>query len=207
MVFTICLAAFAITTLSLAYFIRHSDRVPNRDFQVDWNRFLKHMSNFDLCVLPENTTRLVEDETNENVGNVSIAVTASLRLVQQLSSLPHNITSVAGVLPVGEWSAMCKTGGDVPALNISLTLPQNLSQPDDVCVTFVGPRSLLPVVSAPPTCTVPSISQGSLGRLIGRSRDAEVLGERDDDDWCRSGTVMRMVYQSKSTFNSITHRE
>ena len=59
------------------------------------------MSNFDLCVLPENTTRSVEDETNENVGNVSIAVTASLSLVQQLSSLPHNITSVAGVLPVG----------------------------------------------------------------------------------------------------------
>ena len=97
---------------------------------------------------------------------------------------------------VVEWSAMCKNGVDTPALNISLTLPQNLSQADDVCVTFVGPRSLLPVVSAPPTCTVSSIPQGSLGRLIGRSRDAEVLGEREDDDWCRSGTVMRMVYRS-----------
>ncbi|PSN49789.1 Transmembrane protein 248 [Blattella germanica] len=197
MVFTLCLTAFALTTLSLAYFIRHSDRVPNTDFHVDWNRFLKHLSNIDLCVLPENITRPSDDELNDNIGNVSIAVKASLSLVQQLSTLPHNITSVAGVLPVGEWSPMCKTDGEISALNVSLTLPQNLSQADDVCVTFVGPRSLLPIVNDPPKCTPLVIpQQGSLGRLIGRSRDAEVLGEREDDDWCKSGTVMRMVYRS-----------
>lgn len=80
---------------------------------------------------------------------------------------------------------------------MSLTLPQNLSQADDVCVTFVGPRSLLPVVSTPPACTPSAaLQQGISGRIVGRSRDTEVLGERECDDWCKGGTVMRMVYRS-----------
>jgi hypothetical protein len=95
---------------------------------------------------------------------------------------------------------MCKPEspvGEGTLLNVSFTLPQNLSQADDVCVTFVGPRSVLPVVSAPPPCT-PSLAtqQGFTGRLMGQSRDSEVLGEREDDDWCKGGTVMRMAYRS-----------
>lgn len=96
---------------------------------------------------------------------------------------------------------MCETEslvGEGTVLNMSLVLPQNLSQADDVCVTFVGPRSVLPVVSAsPPVCT-PALApqQGFTGRLMCRSRDIEVLGEREDDDWCKDGTVLRMVYHS-----------
>jgi hypothetical protein len=95
---------------------------------------------------------------------------------------------------------MCKTEspvGEGAGLNMSLILPQNLSQTDDVCVTFVGPRSVLPVVSTPPACT-PSLTpqQGFTGRLMGQSRESEVLGEREDDDWCKGGTVLRMVYHS-----------
>jgi hypothetical protein len=94
---------------------------------------------------------------------------------------------------------MCKTEplvAEGATLNVSLTLPQNLSQVD-VCVTFVGPRSLLPMVSTPPACTpLPAPQQGFSGRIVGRSRDAEVLGEREDDDWCKSGTVMRIAYRS-----------
>ncbi|XP_021921685.1 transmembrane protein 248-like [Zootermopsis nevadensis] len=201
-VFTICLSVFSLTTVSLAYFIRYSGKIPNQDFHVDWNRFLKHLSSYELCALPDttsNSTRTVDEEQNDSVGNVSITVTASLSLVQQLSPLQHNITTVAGFLPLGAWSSMCKTEslvGEGAALNMSLTLPQNLSQADDVCVTFVGPRSLLPVVSTSPACTPVAPQQGLLGRMLGRSRDAEVLGERDDDDWCKGGTVMRLVYRS-----------
>lgn len=95
---------------------------------------------------------------------------------------------------------MCKTEslmGEGTVLNMSLILPQNLSQADDVCVTFVGPRSVLPVVNAPPACT-PSLTpqQGFTGRLTGHRRDSEALGEREDDDWCKGGTVLRMVYHS-----------
>lgn len=95
---------------------------------------------------------------------------------------------------------MCKTESLVAegtVLNVSLVLPQNLSQADDVCVTFVGPRSVLPVVSAQPACTpLLTPQQGFTGRLMGQSRDSEVLGEREDDDWCKGGTVMRMAYRS-----------
>ena len=95
---------------------------------------------------------------------------------------------------------MCKTEslvGEETLLNMSLILPQNLSQADDVCVTFVGPRSVLPVVSAPPACTtLLAPQQGFTGKLMSQSRDSEVLGEREDDDWCKGGTVMRMAYRS-----------
>jgi hypothetical protein len=95
---------------------------------------------------------------------------------------------------------MCKTEsvvGEGTVLNMSLILPQNLSQTDDVCVTFIGPRSVLPVVTAPPACT-PSLAppQGLTGKLMCQSRDSEVLGEREDDDWCKGGTVLRMLYHS-----------
>lgn len=201
-IFTLCLTAFALTTLSLAYFIRNSERIPNTDVRVDWNSFLKHLSSYNLCVLPDaagNSSRSVDEEQSD-FGNVSIVVTASLSLVQQLNSLPHNITTVTGVLPLGAWSHMCKTEslvGEGTLLNMSLILPQNLSQADDVCVTFVGPRSVLPVVSAPPACTTSlAPQQGFTGKLMSQSRDSEVLGEREDDDWCKGGTVMRMAYRS-----------
>lgn len=202
-IFTLCLTAFALTTLSLAYFIRHSETIPNADHHMDWSRFLKHLSSFNLCVIPDaagNSSRSVDEDQSDTVGNVSIAVTASLSLVHQLSSLPHNLTTVTGFLPLGAWSRTCKTEsvvGEGTVLNMSLILPQNLSQADDVCVTFVGPRSVLPVVSAPPACA-PSLAsqQGFTGRLMGQSRNSEVLGEREDDDWCKGGTVLRMAYHS-----------
>ena len=77
------------------------------DVSQDWNRFLKHLSSFNLCVLPDaagNSSRSVDEEQTDGFGNVSIAVTASLSLVQQLSLLPHNIT-VTGFLPVGGLSS------------------------------------------------------------------------------------------------------
>jgi hypothetical protein len=33
-IFTLCLTAFALTTLSLAYFIRHSETIPNTDLRM-----------------------------------------------------------------------------------------------------------------------------------------------------------------------------
>lgn len=42
----------------------------------------------------------MDEDPSDTVGNVSIAVTASLSLVHQLSSLPHNLT-VTGFLPLG----------------------------------------------------------------------------------------------------------
>ena len=182
---TLCLTAFALTTLSLTNFNRISETTPNADHRMDWSRFLKHLSSFDLCLMPDaagNSSRSVDEDRSDTVDNVSIAVTASLSLVHQLSSLPHNLITVTGFLPLGALSHMCKTEslvGEGTILNMSLILPQNLSQADDVCVTFIGPRSVLPVVNAPPACT-PSLApqQGFTGRLMGQSRESEVLGEK-----------------------------
>ena len=43
----------------------------------------------------------MDEDQSDTVGNVSIAVTASLSLVHQLNSLPYNLTTVTGFLPLG----------------------------------------------------------------------------------------------------------
>jgi hypothetical protein len=49
----------------------------------------------------------VDEDQSDTVGNVSIAVTASMSLVHQLSSLPYNLTTVTGFLPLGGLSFSC----------------------------------------------------------------------------------------------------
>ena len=49
----------------------------------------------------------MDEDQSDTVGNVSIAVTASLSLVHQLSSLPYNLTTVTGFLPLGGLSFNC----------------------------------------------------------------------------------------------------
>ncbi|XP_067015348.2 transmembrane protein 248 [Anabrus simplex] len=207
MVFTLCLTAFALTTLSLAYFIRHDDNVPNSDIRTDWGAFLKHLSMLDLCVSPsDESTRAnasrptIDDlEVGDGYGNVSIAVRASLNLFLHPSFVLHNRTFVEGVLPLGEWGNLCITepSGEGNVLNITMSLPQNLSQSQDVCVTLVGPRSLLPYDRAPPACIPPPHPQGgATARLVTRKRAPESLGERVDNEWCSQGAIMRMTYHS-----------
>lgn len=209
MVFTLCLTAFALTTLSLAYFIRHNESIPNLDVRADWTGFLKHLNDLDLCVSPDESTRVAGNasraaaddmELGDGYGNVSIGVRATLSVLKELSLLPHNLTSIVGVLPLGELGNLCATessAGDATSLNMTLSLPQNLSKTQEVCVTLVGPRSLLPISSAQPSCPAFVPGQGIAARLITRSRSAEALGERVDDTWCREGAIMRMTYHSK----------
>lgn len=205
MVFTLCLTAFAVTTFSLAYFIRHAENIPNFDIRSDWAGFLKYLSDQDLCVtidenasIASNKSHTVADtETGDGYGNVSIAVLASLSFVQHLNSL-HNLSMISGALAVGEWDPLC--GPDVPPgtyLNVSLNLPANLSQGQEVCVTFSGPRALLPIIRSPPACTPsPLLANGAMAKLSGRNRAPDALGERFEDDWCEEGAAMRMDYRS-----------
>ncbi|GLH09890.1 Cyclin-dependent kinase 5 homolog [Gryllus bimaculatus] len=197
--------AFAVTTFSLAYFIRHAENIPNFDIRSDWAGFLKYLSDLDLCVIVDENARItgntshmvVDTEAGDGYGNVSIAVLASLSLVQHLNSL-HNLSIISGALAIGEWDPLC--GPDVPPgtfLNVSLNLPANLSQGQEVCVTFSGPRALLPVTRSPPVCTpAPLPVNGATAKLSGRSRAPDALGERFEDDWCEDGAIMRMDYRS-----------
>lgn len=205
MVFTLCLTAFAVTTFSLAYFIRHTENIPNFDVRADWAGFLKYLSDLDLCVVVDenlrnigNVSHLTTDaDAGDGYGNVSIAVVASLSLVQRFNSL-HNLSIITGALAIGEWEPLC--GPDVPPgtyLNVSLSLPANLSQGQEVCVTFSGPRALLPVTRSPPVCTpAPLPTNGAIAKLTGRTHAPDALGERFEDDWCDDGAIMRMDYRS-----------
>lgn len=48
LVFTVCLMAFGITTVVLAYVIGEND-FPNPDITMDWNIFMERLTEFELC--------------------------------------------------------------------------------------------------------------------------------------------------------------
>lgn len=231
-VFTLCVTAFALTTLSLAYFIKNSDSVPNPDAATDWPTFLRHLSNLELCVLPDETatvthivanssagtsttTAIYDEQSTDNYGNVSIAVTASLSLTEQL---PQNVTFLSGSLPLSEWAQSCCAGdtdsslSGATNLNVTVLLPTsaaaNGSAPSsrEVCVTFSGPRSVLPTTQhSPPACGgggSPSsyVASGSAARLVARSGNP-ALGEPLDDGWCAGGAQVHLSYRAGPGFS------
>jgi len=128
-VFALCVFAFALTTVTLASYVKYSEKLTNQDaasvsriscnrfsnfdlylqysvlFQ-DWNDFLKFLSSFELCILaqdnPEtNHSVLLPPTPDEPVRIVAVTVTASLNLLQRLGSLHwSNITSLSGFLPL-----------------------------------------------------------------------------------------------------------
>jgi len=57
LVFTICLTAFGLTMVILAYVVGEQD-VPNPDIQMDWNKFFQRVSSFKLCPLMNDTRTL-----------------------------------------------------------------------------------------------------------------------------------------------------
>ena len=57
LVFTLCLTAFGLTMVILAYVVGEQD-VPNPDIQMDWNKFLKKVSSFKLCPVLNDTRTL-----------------------------------------------------------------------------------------------------------------------------------------------------
>ncbi|XP_047097369.1 transmembrane protein 248-like [Schistocerca piceifrons] len=234
-VFTLCVTAFALTTLSLAYFIKNSDSVPNPDAAIDWPTFLRHLSSLDLCVLPDETTSVThvtanssgspstttaiyDEQLSDSYGNVSIAVTASLSLREQL---PQNVTFLSGSLPLSEWAQSCCTGeadstfSGTTNLNVTVLLPPNAASVTangsatnsrEVCVTFSGPRSMLPAAQqSPPTCGSGGLSlytaSGGTARLVARSGDPAALGERVGDGWCAGGAQVRLSYRAGPGFS------
>ncbi|XP_054714993.1 transmembrane protein 248-like [Uloborus diversus] len=54
LVFTICLTAFGLTMVVLAYVIGEKD-VPNPDVQMDWNKLFKKLSELKICPMQNDT--------------------------------------------------------------------------------------------------------------------------------------------------------
>ncbi|XP_035214654.1 transmembrane protein 248-like, partial [Stegodyphus dumicola] len=66
LVFTICLTAFGLSMVILAYVVGEQE-VPNPDVQMDWNKFFKKISYLKLCTL-QNDTRPTNDGGMQKKG-------------------------------------------------------------------------------------------------------------------------------------------
>ncbi|KAG8235958.1 hypothetical protein J437_LFUL016429 [Ladona fulva] len=249
-VFTLCLTAFALTTYSLAYFIKRAENVPNPDVRLDWNTFILHMAELDFCVLsPEESKGVsssiqhsstvtqgalataatsddhlnnssigitsvlpkvvadqdVKDLNGDNLSVVSLKVTASLSLIQELSTLPHNISTITGTLQAHQLELNVADVSQNATLNVTFHLPagiQNASQPQEICITFEGPERFLPSTKSPPACypsPLQSEADSHQAKFVGLRRGPpgqEVFTDTGYgfELWCNEGSIVHMVY-------------
>lgn len=251
-IFTLCLTAFALTTYSLAYFIKRAENIPNPDVHEDWNIFISHMAELDLCVMvlenikleSLNSLRLhphgsivqsattegdlnnsskrtnsvgkiisveheFKDSNEDNLRIVSFAVTASLSLMQELSTFPQNISIITGTLQAHQLKLNVADVVQNATLNVTFHLPagiQNASQPQEICLTFEGPEHLFPSTKSPPPCLSNTISSEAVDvekhtvKFISAHRGLpgveETLSNSENglELWCSQGSLMHMVY-------------
>lgn len=71
LVFTICLMAFGLTMVVLAYLIGETE-LPNPDIRMDWNKFLQKITELDICI-PEKHIKNVISNQHQQIaeGNVN----------------------------------------------------------------------------------------------------------------------------------------
>ncbi|KAL5016014.1 hypothetical protein ScPMuIL_005603 [Solemya velum] len=54
-VFMICLGAFAVVLLTMAYIVNVKDRLADPDYKADWNTFLENFADVEFCLLGNNS--------------------------------------------------------------------------------------------------------------------------------------------------------
>lgn len=95
LVFTICILAFGVTTIMLAFIVRMND-LPNPDIENDYNKFLTHLFQLDMCVDIDNTTR------HEKM--ISLVSSSKIRLTVSNSTNNANASLTPSEPPLGEMS-------------------------------------------------------------------------------------------------------
>lgn len=96
LVFTICLTAFGLTMVILAYVVGKQD-VPNPDIQMDWNRFFSKVSSFKLCPL-QNETKILPGGSFKNIHktlfNSDTVLNSSLHVVDESKSMSAMLSTI-----------------------------------------------------------------------------------------------------------------
>jgi hypothetical protein len=148
-VFAICLVAFAVTTFSLAYYVRNQD-IKNPDI-TDWNVFLDDLNEQAFCLYNNQTTRHQEGpQTHHHIDHVNVSFLVNISFIMTDHFIPTQ--QLHGSLESVPNSSLTI---DIPAdMNVTSCLPD---QPCDnfqtLCVTLHGPKTLFPRTNkSPPTC-------------------------------------------------------
>ncbi|XP_044738960.1 transmembrane protein 248-like isoform X2 [Chrysoperla carnea] len=203
LVFTLCLTAFALTTLWLSYFVRNENELQNIDAHRDWKSLIRYLSAQELCIQHSSSSasyvynnHIAFNNDTLDYANVSVHILATLNV----ASLPPNISYVNGYLLVSDTSLGISFNLD------NVNVQQNSSKVQDVCVTLTGPKTILSMASSPPACAAAPSQQAS-GILVTRA-GPPALGERVDA-WCTDGVTARLSYKinpENSVVLSITDR-
>lgn len=148
MVFMACLGFFAIILMSLAYYVKLTEDIPDPDIRQDWNQFLKHFAKLEFCiqyntsdiVTPAHMTTTVgsnqpttqpihsireRDLTTTDVydrtRNYSISMQLTVTPTLDFIRIPHNVTHVSGTI-TGDMIGLHGTAGK-EEINVTMELP------------------------------------------------------------------------------------
>lgn len=89
LVFTLCLMAFGLTMVILAYVVGKFE-IPNPDVYMDWNNFFAKISSFDMCILPNRT---VLHGNNSGVFNSISSNNATIINEKSMSAVLSKVVS------------------------------------------------------------------------------------------------------------------
>uniref|UniRef100_T1IQ77 TMEM248/TMEM219 domain-containing protein n=1 Tax=Strigamia maritima TaxID=126957 RepID=T1IQ77_STRMM len=218
LVFLICLITFAVTALSLAYFVRTSElRDPN--VELDWNILLEKFANLNFC-LERNKTHekpstafelILKKEKNEHEmslttisdelsANNSISVAISLKFGSEVKNINSNVTTVNGVVPgpfLGFKGVFANN-----EYHVSFDLPHCETEEcktsfKTVCITFYGLPQL------PNTDKMKKCSAHELLLTNSTSFSVQKYPESKEPIWICRGNIFRVVYTSNPNWTVV----
>jgi len=142
-VFVACLGVFAIVLMSLAYYIKITEEIPDPDIRQDWNQFLKRFSTLEFCIqhnasdplAPLPTTTIAPSYSPHSIKERDIATTTSYDTTRNYSvsmqltvtptrdfiRIPHNVTHVTGAI-TGDMIGLRGVAGK-EEINVTMELP------------------------------------------------------------------------------------
>lgn len=188
-VFMVCLLAFALTTLSLSFYVSQAEQITNPDV-LSWNSILMRISKLDFCLQPVNNS-LADDSSDLDSDAASISVPISQKFIEEfwLRSI-GKLHAYEPVLARGKIS-MNKLGRHLSRYeNQNITLTFEISkasqskQNEFVCMYVQGPKLLLADLNsglAPQNCSQNLARNLTKVHLNYHSQDDAVV-----PNWCDS---------------------
>ena len=191
MVFIFCLFAFAFTTLSLSFYVTHSDKIPNPDI-LSWNSLLIRISKLEFCLQPPAANISVPNpavnQTSDLDQTVSISVPISPKFLEEFRLSVGKHTGET-VLARGE-IAISKLGrhlsryeGHTIFLTFEIFGDDLKNNNGDVCLFVEGPKMLLADLNSgnsPDNCSSDVLNRNATFlNLLSHSQDEAVA-----PGWC-----------------------
>ena len=200
-VFIVCLFAFAFTTLSLSFYVSHTDNIPNPDI-LSWNSLLKKISTLEFCIQhPENvTSQASKFEAVSNTETASLSVPISPKFLTDfrlsIANSPGDVFLARGEIAISKLGRhMSRYEGNNIIISFEIS---GKEANDEVCLFIEGSKHLLSDLNSgisPNNCSSDVFSHNAtILSLRSHSQDEGIAPNWCDASGGKSETPMALEF-------------